>query len=265
MSTEADSNLFWHEGSPAQPGAQPEGPEAVGGAAAGLSTEVLRIAFHEAMQARLDAFLAGERVYDELVRAAEARSGQILAEAQAEADRILDNARTEAEQTLVEAVRQTKSLQDEAVRQAWETNLALADLRSQRSTRIHALWTRLTGRSEEAEPPPAEPGSVLVGHPGFARPVRSGEIAISPVATSIPSAGSADLAPDAAPDSDRVEQAADSPCERQLPAGDPEVGLAPSRPSSEMLSGETKTTDNRYSTEAGASGKGSWTVPDWLK
>lgn len=124
----------------------------------GLTAEVVRIAFQEAMQARLDAFLAGERVYDEMVRAAEARSEEIVAEARAEAGRIVAKARAEAEKTLVEAARQARALHDEAIRQARETDLALAELRSQRSHRIRRLYSRLTGDTEEAGDPSAGPG-----------------------------------------------------------------------------------------------------------
>ncbi len=186
------------QGPLARPESRLIGIETGGGTTAGLSTGVLRLALQEAMQTRLEAFQAGERIYDELVKEAEARSAQILADAQAEADRIVAAARAEAERTLSDAMQQAKALHDETVRQAWETGAALAELRSQRSTLIRRLWGRLSGQSEEPAEAPAEaPAGSPAAIPHFA--ASTGGVAASRVDSAPPSVSSNPVAKPVAP------------------------------------------------------------------
>lgn len=125
------------------------GVETEGRAAAKLPLGVLRLALQEAMQVRLEALQAGERLFDELVKEAEVRSGQILADARADAERIVADARAEADRIVGDALQQSRILHDETVRQAWEAGNALVELRSQRSTLVRRLWGRMTGDREE--------------------------------------------------------------------------------------------------------------------
>jgi len=119
--------------------------------AGGARAELLRIAFQEAMQVRMDAFLAGERVYDELVRAAEARCEELLSEARVRADRILSEAQAEADRILLEAVRQARAFQEDSARRAQEVDRTLAEIRTGRSARVQRLLRRIGGEGDGDE------------------------------------------------------------------------------------------------------------------
>lgn len=224
----------------------------------GLSARVLRIALNEAMHVRLEAFHAGERVYDELVREAEARSSQILAEAQAEADRILASARSEAERTLSEAIRQAKALHDEAARQALETRAALAELRSQRSTAVRRLWSRLAGsKSEDSADTSAGLSAAASAFPPDPAPPRN-RAAQSPSTTG-PQPEQA--APPSAP-RPFAETVASPAAGKEPPRPEPRGGEAPTGAIPPRGDGQP-----RESSVAGAASprKHSWVIPDWLK
>lgn len=119
--------------------------------AGGARAELLRIAFQEAMQVRMDAFLAGERVYDELVRAAEARCEELLSEARDRADRILSEAQAEADRILLEAVRQARAFQEDSARRTREVDLTLAEIRTGRTARVQRLLRRIGGEGDGDE------------------------------------------------------------------------------------------------------------------
>lgn len=277
-------------------GAEPEGVKT------GLSTGVLRVALQEAMHARLEAFQAGERIYDELLKEAEARSGQILSEAQAEADRIVANARVEAERTLVDAVQQAKALHDETTRQVWETGIALAEMRSQRSTLVRRLWGRLTGRSEDAADLPMElPIAAPVtptppATPSLDENARTSGAPAPSLAQTAPSfaetgpslaeAGppTAETAPPSTPMAQPVVPASSTVLDRQvMPATEPSpfvaiypppaVGAEAPGPVQEdegTSLEKTAPAQGEKAIDSSETGptvppKGSWVIPDWLK
>jgi hypothetical protein len=253
------------EGTPGRPGAAPDGADTGTPPRGNLSAELLRIAFQEAMQARLEAFLAGERVYDELVKAAEARCEAMLAEARAEANRIISDARAEAEQAIVEAaVRQAGSFHDETVRRALATSLALSGLRSQRSSRIQRLWGQLTGRPEDAMEPPTEVQASAVGNPSATGGPVVGEPGVPSAGGSTPAGTAGDVGMEAA-EVPPAEKPAAPAGGRQSATGGPRGEPAPPAAPVGTPLRETSGAGNGHGTGPEASQTGSWTVPDWLR